>query len=390
MTTDFSEGWIEIETSDGEIHRQEDSAILAGLSTEIDEFSRMTYLIQERILLLLHQSGFELEVEVFDPLISDEVRRAGRPSVYLDQNIWIRLAQIQSGANHVPETERVAGLELIAAAEAKEIILPLSSAHWVETARAGGKWRRDLAPLMARLSRGWVMRDPLLVRNDELASALTGVPLTPQATITLNSRQRSEAFANSSTVEQYSHFPLDVAILIDTLSLIGAVFSVLVEDDRSESEEGVRTAAAWAESFERLANQLANDSKARAQIRKVAYLRYMTDLGSDLGRAIMHAGLDQNELKNWFQNAAPETIPKLPYQGRILQLFERRLRNAAEPWDGNDLNDMMYLGLAATACEFVVGERKTCHHLREIGKARKDGASIFSSIADFWKAFRVG
>jgi hypothetical protein len=76
------------------------------------------------------------------------------------------------GVPYSPEgldaTTRGSCAALIELARAGNIILPLSRAHLVATSRLDGESRHELAMTMLQLSRGWQMRTPLDVRQNEL------------------------------------------------------------------------------------------------------------------------------------------------------------------------------------------------------------------------------
>jgi hypothetical protein len=381
MELNARDGWMEIETSDGEIVRQDGRHIFDDLDPDtFQEFPRTAYFPQARTLTLEDASGDVLEVEVFDPAIPDKERRRGRPSIYLDQNIWIRLAQAIHSPARVPSAELGAAEQLIGLAEAQAVILPLSSGHWIETGRTYGRQRQDLAPLMARLSRGWIMKDPLLARDEEFDAAIAGFPASPDSVITLDPHQRNKALSTTSALGDDSDLPPDMAGLVNSLSMIDAMFSVFVMDDASPSPEGRAVAAAWANSFKELAIHLRDNRQSRAQLDAVVFARYLDDVKTELAQAGARSGMTAERFGDWVRSDAYDQISRLPYQGRVLELLGRRLRNAEETWEGNDLVDIMYLGLATTACDYVVGERTHCSHLRNIQRSRSDGAKVALSL----------
>ncbi len=76
---------------------------------------------------------------------------AGRPTLYLDQWVWVRMAKVRAG-----RPARPGDVDLLSAVQdAAEagVVLPLSSTHYMETLRVKDpRQRRDLADTMAPLS----------------------------------------------------------------------------------------------------------------------------------------------------------------------------------------------------------------------------------------------
>lgn len=133
-------------------------------STASPEFiARASYAVQADEVTFVFRGGDRVTLEV-------GVRPCDmhRPIVYLDQNHWVSLAQ----SRYAPERLRVQEREAAALsrlAACGEVILPLSGAHAVETARSDGPWPHDVAMTMLRLSRGRQMLSPVTVRGLELS-----------------------------------------------------------------------------------------------------------------------------------------------------------------------------------------------------------------------------
>lgn len=98
----------------------------------------------------------------------------GRLIVYLDQNIWSLISRATNDPDSAQtDAEAGAALELARLVNQRKVILPLSSGHFSETTAWSDNTRRyELGLTMLRLSRGWQMRDPLIMRRQELRRAL--------------------------------------------------------------------------------------------------------------------------------------------------------------------------------------------------------------------------
>ncbi|WP_129670219.1 hypothetical protein [Phytoactinopolyspora endophytica] len=119
-------------------------------------------------------TSLELEFDDGEVVVLDVPTRSlvsdPRPVVYLDQNHWIELARARVGSPKLAGDRLATYLRFTQLAESGDIIVPLSSAHLTEMSRKSGQQRRDVAVTMLRLSRGWWMRNPLQVRNEELGT----------------------------------------------------------------------------------------------------------------------------------------------------------------------------------------------------------------------------
>ena len=98
------------------------------------------------------------------------------PVVYLDQKDWINMARARVSRHKVQsprELEAADALWEVVAAD--RVLLPLSCAHLIETARRGVEQDRiDLADAMLAGYGGWHMRHPIEVRGKELGWGLFG------------------------------------------------------------------------------------------------------------------------------------------------------------------------------------------------------------------------
>jgi hypothetical protein len=132
--------------------------------------ARMTYSPANRTLTIATFGG---EVAVMEISDSDGTLYPGSRVVYLDQCHWSTLARRARDPGSVanPDEAAAAGT-LIEWARTRKIFLPLSSGHVMETTPLYGEKRQHLAMTMLQLSRGWLMRNPLLVRRDEIGQVL--------------------------------------------------------------------------------------------------------------------------------------------------------------------------------------------------------------------------
>jgi len=333
-------------------------------------------------------SRSEAELLLFDGStlafeVGSILSRVDRPVVYLDQNHWIDLARVLTGSTaQMPPARRDACQEMIDLTRAGDLILPLSSGHAVETAKASGQRRSDLARTQLQLSRGWQMRSPLLVRRSELLQLLENrgvVQATDVFTLQPNSlwsdisRHRpQQTFTTESPMDDLS----------SRLSWIMALAEVLLNEERDVSDEGAEIATRWASSFQELAQYIPSNPKAKARTRDITRIRFVTEMGNDLAQAARLAGLTPEQFDEWLSNQSETDFHHAPALARTREVMHLRVSNADDKWEANDLNDLLYLATAAGYADVLICERKTANYLNQAARHVPPGAAVFRRMED--------
>jgi hypothetical protein len=100
--------------------------------------------------------------------------RLARPVVYLDQNQWSAIANSIHAPSRIRRPDdRKAAAWIIQLSQERRMTLPASAGHMHETTKWTDNTRRyALGLTVLQLSRGWIMRDPLQVRRDEIRTIL--------------------------------------------------------------------------------------------------------------------------------------------------------------------------------------------------------------------------
>jgi hypothetical protein len=107
-----------------------------------------------------------------------------RTVVYLDQNHWSTIAAWRCGGRPVSAQQARAAEALCQLVDDGEAVLPISAGHVLETGALYGGRRVEVACSVLELCRGWLMRNPVWVQQEELASARAGKrPVGPAAFI---------------------------------------------------------------------------------------------------------------------------------------------------------------------------------------------------------------
>jgi hypothetical protein len=300
---------------------------------------------------------------------SAEALRAGRPTVYLDQNHWSTLAAVRHGERPARTEEIGPARRLMELVEAEEVLLPVSAGHLVETTPLHGPRRVALAGTVLALGRGWQMRNPLHVRVDEVARALTRSE-PAAAEIFAPGADGFFATQHGGALEQGPpNADASQALLRETLrastALLG-LYEAIIDEEAIKDEGGRAEAAAtsWASKLGELARRMREANESASMVRRVAYANLQIDMMDDIIRASALAGVSPKEAIKRL-NADDDPIGRAPFLGQMRQMMFMRMRNAGQRWEANDLVDIMFLCCAAAYGDVVVAERRTVGYLRQ-------------------------
>ncbi len=380
LAIDYERRLIGVELADGQ---RASAALRSGASA--DFIARASYDVQADELTLAFRDGEGLTLEV-----GGRGSLAGGPVVYLDQNHWISLAQHRYAPGKVRSEEREACAALSALAARGDVILPLSGAHAVETARSDGRWRHDLAMTMLGLSHGWQMLSPLKVRTLELARDMSGIPAAHEERTDVFTLEPEALFATQPSREpdDATDLPRPARELARRLTWASTFAETLLEDEIADEQHGPELADKWAQVHGELAEFMRSRRMPREHVRLNAHACVLADLQPDIARAVSAAGITHSELDRWLYGMRTD-MRRMPYIGRVEELVYHRLRNAAAAWERNDLNDVHFLCCAAGYADVVVCENETADHLGRAARRATPGAVVCSSLAAGWDALQA-
>lgn len=128
-------------------------------------------------------NGRIVAAELPVPGMSNAQLLAGRVIVYLDQNLWSRMAAARHAHRAVEPSEAAAADRLAELVDQGRVVLPVSSSHFLETGRHQGPGRLPLASTLLELCRGWQMRHPGVIGRRELGDAVTDRPKITSADV---------------------------------------------------------------------------------------------------------------------------------------------------------------------------------------------------------------
>jgi hypothetical protein len=343
------------------------------------DFKRVTFDVQARELTFTLPDDHLFTVEIGTAGASDHPP-ADRPVVYLDQRDWIALARHEWAPEKLTEDQRAAAGTLIALARQKRIILPLSAAHLTETVSNDGHRRRHLAGTLLELSRGWILRNPVRVRHEEIRAAILGQPPVASGVVTLQpwwlfTQDISHAAVPPGALPGWED-------LYPRLTAVSAIYSTLIANEKLDLTDGLLRADAWAASHQELSAFLRDDRASRERRELAAHARLLADLMTEIAHAASQTGIPPERFQSWLQSSSQTSIKAMPYLGRLEQLLIHRLANADDKWERNDLNDMNFLACAAGYADVVVGEKKMVFYLRRAAQALGARAVVCRTLAE--------
>lgn len=333
-----------------------------------------------------------MQIELDDGAVCDwhldspSMGRDRRPIVYVDQNHWIYLSQARIGSPKLTGPRLHAYQRFFELVNDQAIIVPLSSGHFVELGRKSGQQRRDVAVTMLQVSRGWVMRNPLRVRAEELRRLFDAE--SPVGDVF--SLDPSSLFADADA--NGNHDPAAAGSVEKTAaghSLVMAMVDVLSSTDQIQSAEGIVRAKEWADGFTDLAVHISGNPKTKAHRRAVTRMKFIGDVMLELAEAAQAAGATQEEFEAFILDESEATLMRQPALSRYREVVHRRLSNSSDRWEPNDLYDLLFLSTAAGYGDVVVAEKKMGNYLRQCEVAVTAGAQVFVTMADALKAIEA-
>ena len=317
--------------------------------------------------------GDVLISEAYSPVSTDK----GRPSVYLDQNQWSRLAWAIVDPSKVANSDELtAARRIIELATDAGIVLPLSSAHLTETYPLYGDRRYHLGLAMAQLSAGWELRSPAAVWDNEVAVMLAmhanvPVPAFSQLAVVTNEPQAFLASGRAYEVDN------DWDLLRLAISEPALTLSLLI-DTTPEAKGDV---SAWVRRNQEITDYFAGQRLNDAFRRNQAAGFFWTDNIQVLAKAAARVGVDPTSFAQDAKALVRQT-ETMPFVSNLAALFRLRYLDSRTRWKANDLIDMMYLSCAAAYCDYVAAERHTGTQLRQVMESRNAKVNTFITLTD--------
>jgi hypothetical protein len=302
----------------------------------------------------------------------------GRPSVYLDQNHWSTLAWARVDPSRVrDEDELAAALRIINLAQDATIVLPLSSAHFIETYPLYGDRRYNLGVAMAQLSAGWTLRSPMAVWDNEVAVMLARHEHQPLPTFSQLPVVTTEPQAFLINGQHAYEAASDAELLLLVLSEPSVALSCLLD----VAPQAKPATPEWVERNQQLTEYFAEAGLSSAEHRLQAMGFFWTDNIQVLVKAAATVGVDPTSFARDGDELLRQT-ESMPFLSLLSALLRLRYLDRQRRWEANDLVDMMYLSCAAAYCDYVVAERYTGTQLRQIQDSRGARSNTFLKLSE--------
>ena len=321
--------------------------------------------------------------EGYSPYTKDPL--GGRPAVYLDQNHWNTVALSKIAPERVAsESELEGALEIVRLAEDAGIVLPLSSAHMLETGGLNGDRRYEMGVTMASLSGGWQLRNPLTVWHQEAAQILANVlTADPPANMDLPVVTLDPNALLSSGTRPEDLDPNGIELLFLAISSPGVLVDILLDPERDER----LPITMWIDHHAKITEQFSRLPDSKEAKRKIALRRFWNE----------NLGIFQQEYRR-MHTAKPfpgfsdkhlaRFLKSTPMMGYLSGLFVQRFLDKSIRWKRNDLLDMFYLSCAAGYADYVVAEAHTGSQLAQMQRARGPARTVFTTLAQLADALQ--
>ena len=292
--------------------------------------------------------------------------------VYLDQNKWIDISRVLHGRSEDPGLKAIAEFMQEAAAQGLQRY-PLSLAHYIETSKASDiERRRRLASVMLGLSGGETMAGPNAVVMWELDRALrasfecSGEPLEfnlfgrgarhlaeSELQMKLDLAALSPEQANQRTLIAEGHFEFNALIGLDAIGMDRLDF-------RPQGTAFMETLAQVRLAAATLPAGLGIDPFVSL---------VLGQLSPAIEQAVKRCSA-RVSLPNW-SNPSPRDVAlwhrvasKVPSRMIDAHLIQQFAINPEIKLKQSDLNDVAYLGIAATYCDALVCEKQFADMLK--------------------------
>ncbi|MFI9587846.1 hypothetical protein ACIHCQ_39990 [Streptomyces sp. NPDC052236] len=337
------------------------------------------------------------------------ILRTTPPSVYLDQWVWVRLAQAALGKPRESFDTQV--LTAVQEASAAGVAFPLSSTHYFETSQiTDPRQRMDVARVMASVSLCRTLRSHAVLLRHQLLHAMH-VSFARPAFRPTAPEPLGVGVAWAFQGERSSMDLFDASGRVDSSSIPGlrpwlrrvnqlVEFQVLAGPADSEVEElrrlgyrpetvvaSDRSRLAWEEFFtdllkgERMSRE---ELRVRVQARELVH-EYMDVFGKllaeyrvDLWRAV---GFDPRRPRSGRpgMTAFADRVPSLRITVDLkVQLF----RNPSKPWKASAIHDIDALSIAVPYCHVVVPDSEMGDLLSRSAAAQRNDTRILRRLRD--------
>lgn len=292
--------------------------------------------------------------------------------IYLDQNVWIDLAKIHYGKDELPESVRLLSL-IREKLESGDIVLPLSSVHYIETSTIANAGRRErLGRVMFEYSRGVTLAPFKSIVIYELDCALSKIfhHVNPR-TFKLFGNGIQHAYGDKLSFEYPTMIDpewIERAALTGE-QIIGHPFPGFHKtDDNNKFQEHLRKVSVMRQTDKQ------KDWDA------ALYAFALSDIVEPLSEVLDYWQIPFDAFKGLGAKVISSFIDDLPSRALEVHMLRQVLNNPNYNPKPTDLEDWAGIALASQYCDVIVGEKHLCDMLRR--NKFKTKALVFRRLSD--------
>lgn len=314
--------------------------------------------------------------------------RPVRPTVYLDQNKWSLVATALVAPDRIRDTDELAAaLKLVEWATDDGIVLPLSSAHLLETSALYGDKRYELGVTIAGLGNGWQMRHPMDVFEHEAAQAVgEQLKLSPLSAHSVRPviTTEPEGWQSCNSFGLGPPPGSDVNTFLAMLRAPAVAVSLLLDPEPLARDSDAK----WVRHHQEISNQIHQLGKPKEFRRSTALRRFWNE---NLGtyRKALAAVYNKADAPTFSDRQLRELFATSPMVSLLSELFVQRFLDYQSKWQRNDLVDMLFLTCATAYCDFVVAENRTGTQLRQIQRSLDRPMTVFTTLTELVRELQL-
>lgn len=349
---------------------------------ETGNVASVTVPIHGRTMEIATAKGDRFEVEL--PPAEAAATLAGRPTVHLDTKDWRTLRDVVYDQAGVAAAERGPGLALVEAALEKRVVLVLSSGVVAEAASWDDHRRYEQAVTMARLCRGWQMRQPREVIVRELRAAMWQPRGVPRAydVVTLSP---GAALNQRPTYQAPNGAPASWQTAGEAVVAMSSLIATLIDPDATPRGD----IDGWVTWQQGLTDFLRNNDVSREEADREINLFLLADTRPEIAQAAMRAGLTDGRFSAWLEHRAENDMGRTPSLALFREALREKHLNAHTTWRKNDLADLAYLCCAAVYCDHASGDRAAVHTVGAAARRLGRTVSVHRRLADLVAALEI-
>jgi hypothetical protein len=311
-------------------------------------------------------------------------------AVYLDQNIWIKLARAAYGYVDADDA-RDALMWLRGLVDATLIIVPLSNAHYMETQAHYVEARRiRLGIVMVEIAKLRTLAPPKRIVAWEIDQALArrfGRPaeVSPVSVVGFGVGhafgERLEVPVGrllDETIDEWAQRKVQAQYIFEVGAITGVRGDGPMENLAAHNEISSR----YAQGEHNLASKMCAAGITGTARDDVLLIDEIADISEVLDERLRVAQVTWSEFTALGRDGIASFLSDLPSRAVTLALRRERHRNPNERWKGGDLHDIAALSLAVAYCDIVVMEKHMHALLLRSGIAERFGTTLLRRASD--------